>query len=823
MHLVFLERFNNYFNRILKVKETFEEYIKGRSYFITPRINVDIQDGLQMEQIVNWAEDWTPDYALLMSDDNKILSKWFIIEWTKIRFKQYKAILKSDVLANYRESVLTAPIFVEKAMLKANDPLIFNNEGMTYNQIKTKEALLKDKTNIGWIVGYYAQNTKDATSKTITTEFSYIEGSETVTPIEDLNPNIVINFGNDSQPTYAKQYSGSLQMIEQESYRWNLETRTRLNLLSSQFFKTTRGLDIRLFNLSETDFSKGLKVLWKGKESDRNAFKNGILNNIENNTRELEAIINANFGSYIENSVDKESIEELENMVVESEGKKYRLSVFTGGARQENVNLYSSEEITKNYINALKEGIERFYYDNSSTNPAILIGFNQSAYVIKATPVNETKETLEVTINNNRNHCNDAPYDMFCIPYDRTNKLVQEVVNDAGVFSINNFFSLAMAKGIATESGGVGASNTYVYDVQLLPYCPIKEVRDAFYQDQYKIKTINGFAEGKDYSIIKKKSDNSPVSIMFWATQTSGTFDIDFKYYDENNPIRKKVESETTFLRLCSPNYNGVFEFNPIKNGGVRKINVDYTYKPFNPYIHLNPDFGGLYGEDYNDSRGLILGGDFSIATLTDAWANYELTNKNYQQMFDRGIANMDYNNKLGLISSGIELGLGSITGGITGAVGGSIATGSPVGAVGGALAGGLGTLGGGLADIAIGQASFRENKDYKIDMFGYQLGNIKALPQGIAKTTAFTFNNKVFPFVELYTCTDREKEALKNKIIYNGMTVMAIGRMIDYLDKYTDLSWFQGKLIRLDISEDSHIVYAIADELNKGVFVDEY
>ena len=52
--------------------------------------------------------------------------------------------------------------------------------------------------------------------------------------------------------------------------------------------------------------------------------------------------------------------------------------------------------------------------------------------------------------------------------------------------------------------------------------------------------------------------------------------------------------------------------------------------QPYQPYIHLNPNFGSLYGEDFNDARGLILGGDFSIATLSNEWKNYETQNKNY-------------------------------------------------------------------------------------------------------------------------------------------------------------------------------------------------
>ena len=30
------------------------------------------------------------------------------------------------------------------------------------------------------------------------------------------------------------------------------------------------------------------------------------------------------------------------------------------------------------------------------------------------------------------------------------------------------------------------------------------------------------------------------------------------------------------------------------KNGGVSKVNVDMTLRPYQPYIHINPDFKNL-------------------------------------------------------------------------------------------------------------------------------------------------------------------------------------------------------------------------------------
>lgn len=116
------------------------------------------------------------------------------------------------------------------------------------------------------------------------------------------------------------------------------------------------------------------------------------------------------------------------------------------------------------------------------------------------------------------------------------------------------------------------------------------------------------------------------------------------------------------------------------------------------------------------------------------------------------------------------------------------------------------------------------EAKDYAQDMYGYQLGNIQALPYSLSRTTAQTNNNKIFPFVEYFTCTSTEKEALLNKIGYNGMTVMKVGTLNDY-SYSTDFEkvYVKGQLIRLDdLGEDFQVANSIYQEVLKGFFVEQ-
>lgn len=89
-----------------------------------------------------------------------------------------------------------------------------------------------------------------------------------------------------------------------------------------------------------------------------------------------------------------------------------------------------------------------------------------------------------------------------------------------------------------------------------------------------------------------------------------------------------------------------------------------------------------------------------------------------------------------------------------------------------------------------------------------------------MTKSTPLSYNNKVWPILEYFSCRSEEKDVLLNKLKYNGMTVMAIGQMKDYV---TNGSFIKGQLIRLnELNDDSHIANAIYEEVNKGFYEGE-
>jgi outer membrane lipoprotein SlyB len=227
---------------------------------------------------------------------------------------------------------------------------------------------------------------------------------------------------------------------------------------------------------------------------------------------------------------------------------------------------------------------------------------------------------------------------------------------------------------------------------------------------------------------------------------------------------------------------------------------------------------GSLYGQNYNDARGLICGGDFSLSQMTDAWATYQLNNKNYQASFDRNIESIELKNSVQGTLDVVNALTGTLSGAVTGGMTGSMMGAGPYSAVAGAVAGGVASGVGGVADVQINKMLREDALDLTKDQFGYNLQNIQAVPQSLRKVTAFNPNNKIFPFVEYYACSAIETEALRNKIKYNGMTIMRIGTIAEFIQE--EPSYIKGKLIRLENVGDNHMVAEIASELNQGIFI---
>ena len=146
-----LLNYNNYFNRIVKSESTLANYktLDTNCTDITS-VNFNPADGVSTSLIVGTSSiAHNYDYLIVSnSSDNSIVSRWFILDEDRTRDGQYKLTLRRDVIVDHYDAVTTATTFIEKGIITdVNDPLIYNKENMTYNQIKKSETLLKVQHN----------------------------------------------------------------------------------------------------------------------------------------------------------------------------------------------------------------------------------------------------------------------------------------------------------------------------------------------------------------------------------------------------------------------------------------------------------------------------------------------------------------------------------------------------------------------------------------------------------------------------------------------------------------------------------------------------
>ena len=810
MDLYFL-KFNSYYNRIIKFYDTLQGYQENGVVLGDPLLNCSFNpnDNIDTTHVVNRAFDEVGDYMIAMLGD-KIISRWFIMEAKRLKTGQHMITLRRDLFADTYTQVIQAPAFIEKATLNNDDPMIFNKEDMTFNQIKTREHLLKDETESAWVVGYVP---RDSFKENTTVEATVsLQDSADIT-VDNLSnwdywqyaqgQIFKGNYVNNSfyaGYVYVSPYTSSYPNNINNPYMQgfgvytNGETNRNINGYGSGSNGAIAGLT------SPSISSNGLRLNTTYPNSEATSIANSIIStapmswaiNINTINETSKAFTGCN------NEADTLALENLDNKIIyeNSSGLYHRIKINKVYVQNQLLNvqpgtsLYDdlNSKISRNiYVSLPPYKIEG---DGANFTYKLLYNYYEYLLTLEQIPASAT-----VVLNNNRYHLEDQPYDMFCIPYSNDLKIYQ---NSTELFTANKSIAVNMAIEIGADTG---ADN--IYDIQLLPYCPVR----------YCIKADGTFDIGNSKHHIIKDTEDNPIGVVLWATNSAFTLNIEHNINIED----PKIESQTDVYRLCSPNFNGQFEFNPAMNGGVRYFNVDCNYKPFNPYIHINPNFGYLYGQDFNDARGLICGGDFSLPQISNAWANYQLTNKNYQNIFDRQIENMEVNNSIQRQKEVMNVSLGAI-GGITGgAIAGAKA--GPIGAATGAVVGGIGSAIFGGLDMALNEMSRLEALDYTKDQFGYQLENIRALPTSLSKTSSLTYNNKIFPVLEYYTCTEEEKNALKNKIKYNGMTVMRIGTIQEFIRETP--TYIKGRIIRLEnIGEDFHYISELAKEFNKGVFI---
>lgn len=138
--ILYTYTYNNYFNRQVKVASTLADY--GTPNSVVTAVNFNPGDDINTSQIIN--DDVVGDYMVAVEDDGTINSRWFIVAADRLRNGQYRLQLHRDLLVDYYDAIINAPVYLQKGTLTSNDPMIFNPEPIQVNRIKQSETLLTE-------------------------------------------------------------------------------------------------------------------------------------------------------------------------------------------------------------------------------------------------------------------------------------------------------------------------------------------------------------------------------------------------------------------------------------------------------------------------------------------------------------------------------------------------------------------------------------------------------------------------------------------------------------------------------------------------------
>ena len=796
-------------------------------------INFNPNDNVNSALVVNIDKDLSELPNYLTVDDK---TNWFIIGANRLRQGQYRFILKRNTILDHLSAINGAEAIIQKGYVSDENALIFNSEPINVNQIKRQEVLL-DRNNLGWCVAYLAKNFKNDETDSSANKTIYQIDFKVPSDIPGM---ITIDTPITEVPLF-KKYDGKTVAIFDESYK--IHFWTYLAAADSIFhyidlYCDRDGLNagVRLdyehefgpgyYTIQElNDATKKMSVVMAYNLAQKVSTSDGsyTLGSVITHTEGLTGISRADYD---------EMLSWKGKTVKDSTGNIYQISFDRLEDRATYSDAISRSDLNKqgaDCANAIMKGIKNLenfsVLDNhdeiiDSTLTADL-SRSLSCYQLKVSFLDTDSNKFELDTTKIQD-CADSAYNILAVPF-YINAPVK--ITKTGSTYATKAKAINLVQSIATAIG----SNCY--DLQILPYTNLG------------IDTSQGFLDDSSipasykYEIVDTDDATKVLEKFYYLGQANFSFSLPFDISKLNldsidnvsnyyHVSKKKLANICSMTRLVSPNYNGQFEFNIAKNDyQIGSFNIDCALKPYNPYIHVAPDFKGLYGRDFNDSRGLICGGDFSLSMVSSAWVNYEINNKNYQNIFDRQIQNMDATYAIqrnqqtwGMISGVVQAmamggGLGSLGAGLKWSNKASIGAG-----IAGGLVAGISSLGAGLADLQACQDLYNENKDYIKDNFTMTLDNIKALPYSLSKVSSLTPNSKIVPFLELYLCTETEMEKVAHMLKYSGYSL----GITDQLNETYFNHYLQATII--EFSDNSSLTQSeyvdINNELMKGLYI---
>ena len=434
-------------------------------------------------------------------------------------------MLKRDVLADNYTDVVNSPIFLEKGFINdVNDPLLYNSESMNLNQIKQFEVPLKDETESGWVVGYIPS---DAFPK-VEPAYDRVEKKVSIPMEADLEIDNISDWSywkycsNNPNYKFMADRAGKRKVtvkIRSERKYADSGRSVRCDMITADYTFYPNSTDAGTYAQKNSGYittSTGTLNYpqWYQDYAPVTYMQGAISASIcgkifdpARNNSAFNTALNTILGTDITIG-DTEALRRLQDKIIleASTNTYYRISIISTSEGNP-ITVTSSTTGGQAALNALKNAMNYITGAGGSLKgdyTTFTASNSSTSYAIQLTNVGVS---LYVDLNSDRAHLNDAPYDMFCIPFSDTLKLKYGETT----FTCSKNVALSMATEIARDLG----SGT-VYDVQLLPYCPNR----TLVVNSSSPSVILNLASVK-YDLIKESVTNNPKSAVIWCTEST--------------------------------------------------------------------------------------------------------------------------------------------------------------------------------------------------------------------------------------------------------------------------------------------------------------
>ncbi len=783
---LYLFKWNNYRNKLVKgrpqTSQGFQYNVNGNS-----QLKFNPNDGIYAEHIFNINyNSFNYDY-ILECEDNVVIRSWFIKEVIRLQVNQVKCILVRDIVSDVLSTVLNNELMIHRGICSESNSAIYNKEGFELNKIKTSETLLKDSSNTAWIVGYVPLNVNIPAGQNT---FGILEDIPDATSISSLDEIPIYDASGKmsvfkNMSLYATYARGVGNVYEQEA-KEILFSGTGQSIRDAAAYEyagycgTMPGYYTDFSPIAETLMSQPNEYYWK----------NYLWNYF---TQETGTLFSSNAINQYNNKIYFNTTNQ----------KYYRVKI-----------TYKETKVEQDYDLANKQINSLLFYHctNLTRNISYITtpSFNSNLcygnvtltldiYDVEYEEITETSTYhVDVSqINNEKIRVDGQPYKMFVMPVDPDainfgfrDATADPITYHKNILDIQNAFLSWFTK-----------DNGRILDLQILPYFPKQNLLGTYNNEP----VVN--ADTTPRIDILDGNDNI-VSSAFWIQEDS------FRVIIENEKIVEnyKLENECNSYRLCSPHYESIFEFNAVQMKGWTSILAECTYKPYQPYIHVVPNFNpdSLYGNKYGDSRGLVSICNYALSIASDEWATYARQNSTYQLIFDREIQNLEVKHNAQRLREGLTAGSGVLA-----TLGAAVS--GRAGVAAGAAAGTVGSM---INSYINDTISRPEELNFKRDIFEYNIANIKAQPQTLTKVSGIDINNRLFPVLEFYTCTENEKDYFERYLYFNSYRIERIGKIKDYINTSQDYTYIEAEIIRFDANNvDSHEIDYLNNVLSSGVY----